>query len=220
MRVLVVEDDRLLGDGICAGLRQDGYGVDWVTRGALAEQALLSEAYDLVVLDLGLPDIDGLKVLANVRERGDATPVLILTARDALADRVQGLDRGADDYLVKPFDLDELSARARALLRRSRGRANPMLEYKGLRLDPAAHRVDFDAREVDLSPREFSVLRVLLESAGRVVAKRRLQESIYGWDQDIESNAVEVHIHNLRKKLSRELIQTVRGVGYMLARKG
>lgn len=216
MRVLLVEDDTLLGDGIRAGLRQDGYVVDWFTNGEDAEAALAVEAFDLMVLDLGLPGRDGLEVLNRLRRKGSKVPVLILTARDTVADRVKGLDVGGDDYMVKPFDLDELSARARALIRRSKGRASPTLEIGGLMLDPAAHEVSYEGHAIDLSPKEFAVLQTLMENAGKVVSRSRLQDSIYGWEQDVESNAVEVHVHHLRKKLSSKLIRTIRGVGYMV----
>jgi len=216
VRVLLVEDDTLLGDGIRAGLRQDGYVVDWFTNGEDAEAALAVEAFDLMVLDLGLPGRDGLEVLNRLRRKGSKVPVLILTARDTVADRVKGLDVGGDDYMVKPFDLDELSARARALIRRSKGRASPTLEIGGLMLDPAAHEVSYEGHAIDLSPKEFAVLQTLMENAGKVVSRSRLQDSIYGWEQDVESNAVEVHVHHLRKKLSSKLIRTIRGVGYMV----
>ena len=218
MRILLVEDDTLLGEGIRVGLRQDGYAVDWVTRGEAAEQALATDAFDLVVLDLGLPGRDGLSVLQHLRQAGDDTPVIILTARDTVADRIQGLDGGADDYLIKPFDLDELAARARALIRRSKGRTTPLLEFGRLTLDPASHQVIYKDQSVEMSPREFALLRILMENADKLVSKTRLQEALYGWDQDVESNAVEVHIHHLRKKLDAELIETVRGVGYRLAK--
>ena len=218
MRILLVEDDTLLGDGIRVGLRQDGYAVDWVTQGEAAEQALATDAFDLVVLDLGLPGRDGLSVLQQLRRGGNDTPVIILTARDTVADRIQGLDGGADDYLIKPFDLDELAARARALIRRSKGRTTPLLEFGRLTLDPASHQVNYKNQPVEMSPREFALLRILMENADKLVSKTRLQEALYGWDQDVESNAVEVHIHHLRKKLDANLIQTVRGVGYRLAK--
>lgn len=216
MRVLLVEDDKLLGDGIRAGLQQDGYAVDWVNDGIAAENALAVEQFDLLVLDLGLPGRDGLQVLQRQRQKGNAIPALILTARDALDDRIRGLDTGADDYMIKPFDLEELSARLRALLRRSKGRATPKLQLGDLVLDPAAHEVAYQDQAVDLSPKEFAVLEALLENAGKVVSKSRLQETVYSWDQDLASNAVEVHIHHLRKKLYTDLIRTIRGVGYMI----
>ena len=220
MRVLLVEDDPILGDGIRAGLRMDGFTVDWVRDGVQAALALETETFSLLVLDLGLPRRDGLEVLAEVRRRGLELPVLVLTARDTTADRVRGLDAGADDYMVKPFDLDELSARLRALLRRSRGRTSPRIEVGALGIDPAARTATFGGRPVNLSPREFSALCILAENAGRVVAKSRLQADLYGWEQDVESNAVEVWIHHLRRKLDADLIRTVRGVGYMMVDDG
>ncbi len=216
MRLLLVEDDRPLGEAVVAGLRQNGFTVDWVRDGLEADQALRTEQFALAVLDLGLPRCDGLELLRRVRERGDAVPVLILTARDTVDDRVQGLDTGADDYLVKPFDLAELCARIRALLRRQSGRSSPILEYGAIRLDPAGHAVTLDGATVDLSPREFTVLRMLLESAGRVLSRDRLEEALYGWNTEVESNTVEVYIHHLRKKFGAELIRTIRGVGYMV----
>lgn len=220
MRLLLVEDDPLLGDGIRAGLRLGGYTVDWVKDGRAAQLALEADEYSLVVLDLGLPRLSGLELLRWLRQGGRTLPVLILTARDTLADRVNGLDSGADDYLVKPFELEELSARIRALLRRSSGRAEPVLTHGELVLDPAAHRATRLGAEVELSPREFAILQQLLENAGRVLSRERLEQSLYGWNEEVESNAVEVHIHHLRKKLGTELIRTVRGVGYMIDREG
>jgi DNA-binding response OmpR family regulator len=216
MRLLLVEDDPLLGDGIATGLRQDGYALDWVRNGEQGWQALVTQEFDLAILDLGLPGMDGLDLLRKLRERKQGIPVLVLTARDSVADRVRGLDTGCDDYMVKPFDLDELSARVRALLRRGQGRASPQLQEGDLVLDPAAHQVTYRGAAVELSPREFTLLQELLENAGRVVSRARLQESLYGWDQSIESNAVEVYVHHLRRKLDADLIHTVRGVGYLL----
>jgi len=216
MRLLLVEDDRLLGDGISAGLKQEGYTVDWLTDGEAAEAALKTEHYDLMVLDLGLPRRGGLEVLKELRGRGDTLPVLILTARDTVAERVAGLDAGADDYLVKPFDLDELAARLRALQRRQSGRATSGIEHGELFLDPAAHAVTWAGQPVELSPREFAVLHMLLENRGKVLSRARLEEGLYSWDGDVESNAVEVYIHHLRKKLDAKLIRTIRGVGYII----
>jgi DNA-binding response OmpR family regulator len=216
MRLLLVEDDPLLGDGIRAGLVQAGFTVDWIKDGEHARSALETEHYALVVLDLGLPRLGGGDLLRQLRTRGDDTPVLILTARDTVSDRVSGLDAGADDYLVKPFDLDELTARIRALLRRAGGRATPLLHHGTLEVDPAAHRVTLDGQPVELSPREFAILAELLENRGRVLSRERLENSLYGWSGEVESNAVEVHIHHLRKKLGSELIRTIRGVGYMV----
>jgi len=204
MRLLLVEDDSLLGDGIRAGLRLAGHTVDWVKDGVAAQLALEAEEYSLVVLDLGLPRLSGLELLRWLRQSGETLPVLILTARDTVADRVKGLDSGADDYLVKPFDLEELAARVRSLLRRSSGRASPLLKHGEITLDPAAHRATRLGLAVELPPREFAILQQLLE------------QSLYGWNEEVESNAIEVHIHHLRKKLGAELIRTVRGVGYMI----
>ncbi|HET9701207.1 MAG TPA: response regulator [Burkholderiales bacterium] len=214
MRILLVEDDPLLGDGVRAGVAQEGYAVDWVQDGKSALAALEAERYDLVLLDLGLPRMAGLDVLSALRSRGNAVPVLILTARDRVADRVAGLDAGADDYLVKPFDLEELAARARALTRRNAGRAEPVIRHGDIVLDPAAHSVTLGGKPVELSPREFGVLRELLQNAGSVLSKARLEQSLYGWDQELGSNAVEVHIHHLRRKLGTHLIKTLRGIGY------
>ena len=214
MRILLVEDDPLLGDGLCIGLRQAGFAVDWVQDGQMADSALQSRSFDLVVLDLGLPRLSGMTVLERARRRNQAMPVLILTARDATGDKVAGLDAGADDYLVKPIDLDELAARIRALARRSTGRAGPLLVHGALSLDPAARTITLDGRPVDLSVREFSLLQLLLENAGRVLTRSQLEEALYGWDEGPESNALEVHVHHLRRKLGSSLIQTLRGVGY------
>lgn len=216
MRILLVEDDALLGDGIRVGLGQEGYTVDWVRDGRAAEEALRAEDFDLAVLDWNLPQRSGLDVLRGLRGRGDALPVLLLTARDTLDDRVRGLDSGADDYLVKPFDLEELGARVRALLRRSKGRAEPTLTHGALVLDPAARTVTLNGAPVELSATEFSLLALLLETRGRVHSRARLEQALYGWTRDVDSNAIEVHIHHLRRKLGSELIRTVRGVGYVI----
>lgn len=216
MRLLLVEDDPLLGDGIRTGLGQDDYTVDWFRNGSSAEAALKSEHYDLMVLDLGLPDISGLEVLKHLRANGSDLPVLILTARDAVSDRVAGLDSGADDYMIKPFDLDELSARLRALLRRHRGRARSEIRHGELVLDPAAHSVTLAGQAVDISPREYAVLHMLLENEGKVMSRSRLEDGLYSWDGEVESNAIEVYIHHLRKKLGSSLIRTIRGVGYII----
>lgn len=218
MRILLAEDDPLLGDGIRAGLGLEGDTVDWVTDGVAADQALATDEFDLLVLDLGLPRRDGMEVLRGLRRRGDMTPVLILTARDKVADRVAGLDAGADDYLSKPFDLDELLARVRALTRRHTGRAQPVLEHGELRLDPATHQVSLGGDAVELAPREYALLRLLLEQRGKVLSRTRLVEALYGWDGELESNAIEVHVHHLRRKLGNELIRTVRGIGYGIDR--
>ena len=216
MRLLLVEDDQLLGDGICAGLKQDGYTVDWVQDGELADHALQSEHFDAVVLDISLPRLSGIDVLKRLRSRKSLVPVLLLTARDTVADRIEGLDSGADDYLIKPFDLDELNARLRALLRRSSGRATPLLTNGDIVLDPAARRVTLNDQIIELSQREFILLQLLMDNPDRVLSRSRLEETLYGWGEGVESNTLEVHIHHLRKKLGNGLIRTVRGVGYVL----
>lgn len=216
MRVLLVEDDRLLGDGLQAGLADAGHAVNWVRDGEAAVAALGSERFAAVVLDLGLPRRDGLSVLEWLRGQGDDTPVLILTARDGVGDRVKGLDLGADDYVVKPFDLDEIAARLRALVRRANGRTRPLVQHGGLILDPAARSVTLDGEPVVLTGREFELLQLLLDNAGRVLTRRTLEEQLYNWEEAVESNALEVHVHHLRRKLGASLIRTVRGVGYMV----
>jgi two-component system response regulator QseB len=214
MRLLLVEDDPMIGEAIRAGLRREGFTVDWVHDAAAAARVLHSEPFELVLLDLGLPGGDGLQLLKSLRARGEALPVLIITARDAVSDRVGGLDAGGDDYLIKPFDLDELAARVRALLRRKSGRATSGLEYLGVVLDPATHQVTRDGAEVALSPREFALLQLLLERPGAILSRAQIEERLYGWGEEVESNAVEVHIHGLRRKLGAQFILTVRGVGY------
>lgn len=216
MRILLVEDDQLLGDGLAVGLRQAGFAVDWVTDGQSADHALLVEDFDVVVLDLGLPRLSGLDVLTRARGRRQDVPILILTARDATGDKVAGLDSGADDYLVKPIDLDELAARIRALTRRRAGRATPLLTYGTLVLDPAARSVSLDGVPVELSGREISLLQFLLENVGRVLTRTQLEQSLYGWQDEPISNALDVHIHHLRRKLGSGLIRTLRGVGYTI----
>ena len=216
MRLLLVEDDKLLGKGIHTGLRQAGYAVDWVMDGDAADAAVAHEPYDLMILDLGLPRRSGLDVLEHVRGSGKDLPVLILTARDSVNDKIIGLDRGADDYMIKPFDLDELGARSRALLRRQGGRRSPLLTHGDIELDPAAHSVTKAGTIVEVPPREFAILHTLLDNAGRVMSRSRLEESLYSWKDEIDSNAVEVHIHHLRKKLGADLIRTIRGVGYIV----
>ncbi|HVO47292.1 MAG TPA: response regulator transcription factor [Steroidobacteraceae bacterium] len=214
MRLLLVEDDPMIGEAIRTGLRREGFAVDWVHDGDAAERVLRTEQFDLLMLDLGLPRKDGLQVLRNLRTRHESLPVLIITARDAVSDRVRGLDAGADDYLVKPFDLDELAARIRALLRRKSGRPAPEVEHLGVTLDPATHRVTQEGREVTLSPKEFALLQLLLERPGTILSRSQIEERLYGWGEEIESNAVEVHIHGLRRKLGADYIVNVRGVGY------
>jgi two-component system response regulator QseB len=219
MRLLLVEDDRMLGAGVEQSLRRAGHAVDWVKDGEAADQALATEPYDVVLLDLGLPRKGGLDVLRTLRRRGAKVPVLVLTAQDAVADRVAGLDAGADDYLVKPFALEELAARVRAVARRSGGRAAPLLENGPLVLDPATREVRLDGALVALSPREYSLLQALLEHPGRPRSRAQLEERLYGWGEEVESNAVEVHVHALRRKLGADWIKTLRGVGYVLPRR-
>jgi two-component system OmpR family response regulator/two-component system response regulator QseB len=217
MRILLVEDDNLLGDGIRAGLAQAGFAVDWAADGEEAELALAGNSpYEALILDLGLPKRDGLSVLRRLRDRGNPVPVLILTARDTTGERVAGLDAGADDYLAKPFDLSELLARLRALLRRAKGMTGPLIRHDRIVLDPAGRTVMLDGTPVDLSAREFGTLQELVVNAGRVLSKAQIEERLYGWGEEIESNTIEVYIHHLRRKLYPELIQTVRGVGYLI----
>ena len=218
MRILVVEDDRLLGDGIQAGLTQAGFAVDWVQDGIAAELALKTGSHAAVVLDLGLPRLAGLDLLRRMRAAGNKTAVLILTARDAVEDRIKGLDTGADDYVVKPFDLHELAARLRALIRRSAGEAASALRVADIELDPAARRVLFKGTPVELAAREYALLHALMLGAGRVLTREQLTESLYAWGDEVESNAIDVHIHHLRRKLAPHLIHTVRGVGYVMPR--
>ncbi|MBK6402253.1 MAG: response regulator [Rhodocyclaceae bacterium] len=216
MRVLLVEDDPQLGDGLMVGLRQSGFAVDWLKDGEAADRALASEDFDLLVLDLGLPKLAGMELLRRLRGRGQVLPVLILTARDATADKIAGLDSGADDYLVKPFDFDELAVRPRALARRTTGRTTALLRHGEVTLDPAGRRVTMADFPVELSAREFAVLHALLANAGRVMTRGQLESSIYGWRDEPDSNALEVHIHHLRKKLGADFIKTLRGVGYTI----
>ncbi len=216
MRVLLVEDDALLGDGIQAGLRQRGFVVDWVRDGVAADLALDGGDFAAVVLDIGLPRRSGLEVLARLRARGKAVPVLILTARDNVDDRIAGLDAGADDYLVKPFDLGELAARLRALARRSAGNASAALTVGALALDPAAREVRWRGAPCVLAPKEFALLEAFMLNAGRVLTREQLEEKLYGWGEETGSNAVEVHVHHLRKKIAPSVVQTIRGVGYVL----
>jgi two-component system OmpR family response regulator/two-component system response regulator QseB len=228
MRVLMVEDDRMIGDSLRQALRLDGHAVDWVYDVAAGTAALATEPFDLVLLDLGLPEAagqpakpaSGLVLLRGLRGRGDATPVIVLTARDALGDRVAGLDAGADDYLVKPFELDELLARMRAVSRRHAGRADTALEHAGVRLDPATHQVTQDGQPVLLSAREFALLQALMQRPGAVLSRAQLEDRLYGWGDAVESNAVPVYVHQLRKKLGADFIQSMRGVGYFLRKPG
>ncbi|MES2012873.1 MAG: response regulator transcription factor [Pseudomonadota bacterium] len=216
MRVLLVEDDALLGDGIRAGLKQAGFAVDWAQDGQAGKLALETEEYAVIVLDLGLPKVSGAELLKWLRGRASALPVLILTARDKVSDRVAGLNAGADDYLVKPFDLDELIARLYALLRRSVGQTTPLLLHGDIALDPATHQVRKNGKTVELSAREFTLLHELLLHVDRVQSREQLEQHLYGWGEEVESNSVEVHVHHLRKKLGSDLIRTLRGVGYVI----
>jgi two-component system response regulator QseB len=216
MRVLVVEDDRMIAKGLHTALKQDGYAVDGVSDGRSAAAALRSSRFDVVLLDLGLPERDGLEVLRELRARGDATPVIILTARDDVQSRIQGLDAGADDYIVKPFDLDEVAARMRSVLRRAAGRGDPCIRHRGITLDPVSHAVERDGVPVVLSAHEFAVLEALLQRPGTVLSRGQLEDRLYGWSEGIESNAVEVYVHGLRRKLGNDAIRTLRGVGYFV----
>lgn len=218
MRVLLVEDDRLIGDGLATALRQDGYSVDWLRDGQAASDALRAASFDLVLLDLGLPQRDGLSVLRELRGRRDTTPVIIVSARDEVENRIAGLDAGADDYVVKPFDLGEVAARIRAALRRRAGRAEPQLEHHGIRLDPATREVSHHGQPVQLSAREYAILEALLLRPGVALSRAQLEDRIYGWSDEVGSNAIEVHIHALRRKLGADAIRTLRGVGYMIPR--
>ncbi|CAG0994382.1 Transcriptional regulatory protein QseB [Burkholderiales bacterium] len=218
MRILLAEDDPLLGDALRAGLAQAGFDVDWVRDGQQALAALKGGEHAAAVLDLGLPRLSGVDVLSRARGGGVKVPVLVLTARDAIDDRVQGLDSGADDYVVKPADLAEVAARLRALIRRSRGESSPILTVGGLALDPAARTVRLGGRDVDLKPREYDLLHELMLNAGRVLSRERLESRLYAWGDEVGSNAIEVHIHHLRRKLAPGLIRTVRGVGYLMPR--
>ncbi len=217
MRILVVEDDILLGDAIQVGMTQAGYAVDWIRDGVQADQALSTEPYAAAILDLGLPGLSGLEILRNQRSRVDLKiPILILTARDTVDDRIKGLDSGADDYLVKPFDMNELAARVRALIRRAGGFASSVISVAGIELDPAAHTVKNRGEGVDLSGREFTVLQALMLNAGKVMTRTQLEDRLYAWGNEVESNTIEVHIHHLRRKLGTDLIKTIRGVGYLI----
>ena len=216
MRILLAEDDTMLGDGLRAGLRQQGFQVDWVRDGVAAEREIGTGDYQAAVIDLGFPQKDGLDVLKTLRARKVNTPVLVLTARDAVPDRIKGLDLGADDYVLKPVDLFELGARLRSLVRRAHGQTQDLLTCGTLQINPSARQVTFDNRSITLSTREFDLLHALMLAVGRVLSRDQLEQQLYSWGHEVESNAVEVHIHHLRKKLKPELIQTVRGIGYTL----
>ena len=218
MKLLLVEDDAMIGAALLDALRGEGYAVNWVRDGQAADASLASEPYDCVLLDLGLPRRDGLSVLRSLRQRGSTVPVLVATARDAVGDRVAGLDAGADDYIVKPFDSDELLARIRALIRRSAGRAEPVIAHKGVSLNPATREAKLGSQPLQLSGREWAVLEPMLQRPGAVFSRAQLEEKLYGWKDEVSSNAVEVYIHGLRKKLGAEFIKTVRGLGYVVPR--
>ncbi|HVC50076.1 MAG TPA: response regulator [Burkholderiales bacterium] len=217
MRILLVEDDLMIGESVRLGLRQDGFTIDWVQDGRAAELAMETETYAMVLLDLGLPKKSGLELLSTWRRQGNHVPIIILTAHDAISERVQGLDGGADDYLVKPFDLDELSARIRALFRRQAGRTESDIRVGELVFNPVTREVSYKGAAVVLSAREIGVLEVLLERPGAVLSREQLESRVYGWGEEVGSNAIEVHIHNLRRKLGQKAIRNVRGVGYMLS---
>ena len=216
MRILLAEDDRMIGESIRAALRLEGYAVDWVRDGLAADAALTTEHFDLVLLDLGLPGKTGVDVLRHFRQRRQLAPVIIITARDAIESRIEGLDAGADDYIVKPFDLDELAARMRAALRRSSGRAEPEIDILGVRINPATRHVSRDGQTVLLSGKEYAIVASLMLRPGAILSRAQLEERMYGWGEEIESNAVEVYIHGVRRKLGTDFIQNVRGVGYYI----
>ncbi len=220
MRILIAEDDINLGEALRDWVKKEGYAVDWTQDGLLADQVLRTESFDLVILDLGLPKLAGLRVLENLRLRGNRTPVLILTARDSIEERVKGLDMGADDYMTKPFDLHEISARLRALQRRSVDRVIPVISHKHqdtvISIDTVAHEISINSTPVNIPRREFSLIQKLLENTGKAMSREQLTQSLYNWDEDVDSNALEVHIHNLRKKFGTDLIRTIRGIGYMI----
>lgn len=220
MRLLLVEDDEMIGEPVVDVMRRAGYAIDWAHDGREAELSLDHDVYDLVLLDLGLPKADGIEVLNGYRRRGGSAPVLILTARDEVENRIAGLDAGADDYLVKPFDVDELAARVRALLRRRTGQTNPLYEHGDLTLNPVSHEATLAGKPLSLLPREFSLLQALIEEPKRVFTRSELEEKLYGWGEEVGSNTIEVHVSNLRRKLGADQIVTVRGVGYRLKRCG
>jgi two-component system response regulator QseB len=219
MRLLFIEDDQMISEGLTTALRQSGYAVDAVADVQTGKLSLANEKYDLVVLDLGLPDGSGLDVLKELRSRRDPIPVLIVTARDTLKDVVTGLDLGADDYMIKPFALEELEARIRVLLRRNEGRASPVITWGNIQLNPASHGFIVDGRQIILSAKEFAVLHALMENPGSVMSRQKLEEKIYGWNEEVESNTIEYHISHLRKKIGRDVIRNIRGVGYVMEKK-
>ncbi|MDB5762906.1 MAG: DNA-binding response regulator [Herminiimonas sp.] len=216
MRILLAEDDRMIGDSVGTSLRQEGYVVDWVRDGRAADAALSSEHFDLVLLDLGLPGKSGIEVLHALRLRKKSTPVIVITARDGIEDRVKGLDAGADDYVVKPFDPDELAARIRSALRRSAGHAEPEIDILDVRINPATRDVKRDGKSIMLSAKEYAIVEALMLRPGAILSRAQLEERMYGWGEEIESNAVEVYIHGVRRKLGADFIQNVRGVGYFI----
>jgi len=216
MRLLLVEDDGMVGQAVREGLRQDGFSIDWVLDGASAETALRTEPYDCLLLDLGLPKKSGLDVLRTLRARRNAIPVVVITARDAVPDRIAGLDAGADDYVVKPFDLEEVAARVRAVVRRRQGRGEPEIEHRGLVLKPATRQAEFRGAPLQLSRREFAVLEALAARPGSILSRQQIEQQVYGWGEEVVSNAVEVFVHSIRKKLGSDFIVTVRGAGYMV----
>ena len=220
MRILLAEDDRMIGDAVRTALRQQGYAIDWVQDGQLADTVLASEHFDLVLLDLGLPRLDGIELVRRLRRRQAATPVIIITARDGIEDRIQGLDAGADDYVVKPFSLDELAARMRSALRRSSGHPQPVVHIRDVSINPATHEVRRAGQDqpIPLSAREYAIIEALLLRPGAILSRAQLEERLYGWGDEVDSNAVEVHIHGVRRKLGADFIQNVRGVGYFIAK--
>ena len=218
MRVLLVEDDHLIGDGLRTGLSQHGFTADWVTQGGQALHALRSENFDAAIFDLGLPDIDGARIIAQYRDDGGDLPILVLTARADVGEKIACLDGGADDYLVKPVDIRELAARLRVLLRRDEGRRTPLIEHRGVVLDPSAHQVSVQGDGVELTHSEFKILHALIRNPGTVLSKERLEEVVYGWNAEVDSNAIQVHLHNVRRKVGADLIRTIRGIGYVIER--
>jgi len=219
MRLLLIEDDSMISEGLTTALRQSGYAIDAVADTQAGKLGLANEKYDLVLLDLGLPDGSGLEVLKELRNRRDPVPVLILTARDTLKDVVEGLDLGADDYMIKPFALEELEARIRVLLRRNEGRASPVITWGNIQLNPATHGFTVDGKQIILSAREFAVIHALMENPGAILSRQKLEEKIYGWNQEVESNTIEYHISQIRKKLGYDVIRNIRGVGYTMEKR-